>query len=110
MAENVMVLTGSNFDADVKQSNVPVLIDFWAPWCAPCKAVAPIIEELASDYEGRIKMGKLNIDEGDAREIAGQYGIQSIPTLVIVHGGKEVSRLGGARPKEKIVEWIDSNL
>jgi thioredoxin 1 len=107
-AENVHTFTDDNFDEAVLQSKEPVLVDFWAVWCGPCKAIAPVIEELASDYEGRVKIGKMNIDEN--RNVPGQFRITSIPTLLLFKDGKTVQQLVGARPKRDLEAAIDAVL
>ena len=84
------------------------LVDFWAPWCAPCRAVAPVLDQLAGEYGGRLVVGKLNVDENGP--IAAQYNVMGIPTLVLFSGGNEVARLVGAQSKEKIKEMIDNQL
>ena len=89
--------TDQNFDIEVLQSDIPVLVDFWAPWCGPCKMVAPAIEQLAEEYEGKLKVVKLNTD--DNQEIAVRYGIRSIPTMGIFQNGKPVDAIIGAVPK-----------
>jgi len=104
----VLTITEENFEQEVKNDDLPVLIDFWAPWCGPCKMVGPVVEELAEDFKGRLKVGKLNTD--DNQNIAVQYSIQSIPSLVLVKGGEEVDRMIGSRPKETIAEWINSKI
>jgi len=101
-------LTKDNFESEVLQSDLPVLVDFWASWCPPCKMMVPVIEDLSQEYSGKAKIAKLNVDE--VREIASKYGIMSLPTMILFNGGKEVARLTGAMPKEKLSEWIDSNL
>lgn len=106
--DNVLTITEANFESEVKNSSVPVLVDFWAPWCGPCKMVTPIIEELAKEYGDKLKVAKLNTDE--AQSIAVQFGIQSIPSLVLIKEGKEVDRLIGARPKAAIADWINAKL
>ncbi len=101
-----ITLTSDNFEAEVKNSDLPVLVDFWAPWCGPCRMLAPIIDELASDYEGRIKVGKLNVD--DEPSLASAFSVQSIPTLILIKSGVISEVLVGYRPKAEIVKVIDS--
>ena len=103
--ENVADLTDDNFDAEVIQSDVPVLVDFWAPWCGPCRMIAPMVEELASENVGSIKVGKLNIDDSPAA--AQNYGVSSIPTLMVFKGGEVVERLVGVQPKNRLQEALD---
>lgn len=100
MAENVNEFTVENFEAEVIKSDSPVLVDFWAPWCGPCRFIAPVVEELATKYEGKVKVGKLNVD--DHGEIAGQYGIHSIPTLLLFNNGDIADRKVGAVPATEI--------
>ncbi|NOZ88055.1 MAG: thioredoxin [Deltaproteobacteria bacterium] len=97
--------TDSNFDKEVLENDVPVLVDFWAPWCAPCRIVGPVVEDLARDYTGRIKLVKLNVDENP--QIAMRYGIRSIPTLAVFHGGEPVTGVIGAAPKEQLKDMVD---
>ena len=97
-------VTDANFKEEVLESGLPVLVDFWAPWCAPCFIVAPIVEELARDYEGKLKVCKLNVDEGP--NTATQYGIRGIPTLGIFKGGKVVDKVVGAVPRSQLEEKI----
>ncbi len=94
------VFTDDSFESEVLQSDLPVLVDFWAEWCGPCRMVGPILEQLAGEYAGKIKMGKLNVD--DNRQVASQYGIRSIPTFIIFKGGENVKQLVGALPADKI--------
>ena len=101
-------LTEENFESEVMQSDIPVIVDFWATWCPPCKMLAPIFEELAGGYEGKMKFAKLDTDE--VRATAQKYGIMSIPTLIVFKGGKEVERMVGALPKEALKEKIDTLL
>jgi len=101
-------LTDGNFDAEVLQSPVPYLVDFWAPWCGPCRMVAPIIDELATEYNGKLKVGKVNVD--DHQEVAARYGIASIPTLMIFKNGQLVERIVGALPKPMLKQVIDKHI
>jgi thioredoxin 1 len=98
----------SSFDQMVLQSKTPVLVDFWAAWCGPCRMVAPIVEELAGEYEGKVTMVKLNVDENP--QIASQYGIMSIPTLLIFKDGAPVSNIVGFRPKAELKRNLDDVL
>ena len=98
----------ATFDEDVLQSETPVLVDFWAPWCGPCRMLAPTVDAIAEEYEGKVKVGKVNTDENP--QIATQHQINSIPTLMIFKGGEVVERLVGAIPKEKITEKLDAHL
>jgi thioredoxin 1 len=107
-SEHIQIFNDANFQADVLQSDKPVLVDFWASWCAPCRAIAPSVEELAKTYEGKIKVGKLNID--DDQGIPQQYGIRSIPTLLVFKGGKVVDQIVGAVPKSKIEDALKKAL
>lgn len=97
---NKITITESNFEAEVIQSPVPVLLDFWADWCGPCRMIAPFLEELAGEYAGRVKIGTVNVDEETA--LAGQHGIVSIPTLVLYKDGKQAEKKSGAAPKHEI--------
>ena len=99
-------LTEGNFDDEVLKSSVPVLVDFWAEWCAPCRLIAPIVDELATEYAGKVKIGKLNVDQNP--QISMNYGIRSIPTLLIFKDGQAVEQLIGAVPKNTIVEKLNS--
>ena len=98
MAE--LKITRENFENEVMKSNIPVLIDFWAPWCGPCRMMGPIIEQLAEEYEGKAKVGKVNVDEEG--ELSQAFGVMSIPTIVLVKYGKVVKQAVGARPKTEV--------
>lgn len=108
MAGTVPEFTDANFDSEVLKSSTPVLVDFWAPWCGPCRMLAPSIEALSKDYDGKVKVGKLNTD--DNGETAAKFGIRSIPTLLIFKDGQVVNQLVGALPKDKIAEQLDRAL
>ena len=98
----------SNFDQIVLQAKTPVLVDLWAPWCAPCRMVAPVVEELASEYAGKVSFAKLNVDQNP--NTASRYGIMSIPTLLIFKDGKPVSNIVGFRPKAELKRSLDAAL
>ena len=108
MAGKVVELTTENFDQEVVSHSGTVLVDFWAPWCGPCRMVGPVVEQIAEEYDGRAKVAKLNTDE--AGEIASRYGIRSIPTLLFFKNGEMVQQLVGAYPKGKITEKLDAAL
>lgn len=106
MAE--IIITKSNFESEVINSSTPVMVDFWASWCGPCKMLEPIISELAEDYKGRVKVGKVNVDE--EQELAGKYGIEAIPTAIVFKDGKQVDTSVGYRPKEEFCKILESVL
>lgn len=101
-------ITDANFEQEVLKSELPVLIDFWAVWCGPCKMIAPIVAELATEYEGRLKVGKLDVDNN--QEVSVKYGIRSIPTLLIFKDGKIIDQIVGAVPKASIVAKLNTHI
>jgi thioredoxin 1 len=101
-------ITDANFEQEVLKSDIPVLIDLWAVWCGPCKMIAPAIEELAGEYEGKVKIGKVDVDNNP--NVSVQYGVRSIPTLLIFNGGKVVDQIIGAVPKQAIAAKLDAQL
>ena len=101
-------LNENNFKQEVLDSSIPVLVDFWATWCGPCRMVGPIVEEIASDYKDKAKVGKVNTE--DNANLAGEYGVISIPTMIIFKNGKPVDQIIGAVPKEVIVKKMDTHL
>lgn len=105
--EYVKEFTDSNFDQEVLKSGEPVLVDFWAPWCGPCRKLAPVIDELAGEFAGTVKVGKLNIDENG--EAAQKYGVHSIPTLLVFKGGRVVQQIVGLQSKQRLQEVLSSN-
>jgi len=104
VGENVLEITDQNFESDVLQSKTPVVIDFWAEWCGPCKTIAPVIDELADEYLGKVKFGKVNVDFN--QQTAMKYGIRSIPSLLIFKDGSIVNQIIGSVPKDSIVKLL----
>lgn len=101
----VLQVTDASFEADVLKSDVPVLIDFWAPWCGPCRAIAPLVEELAGEYAGKVKIAKMNVD--DNPQVPSRYGVRSIPNLLLFKGGQVKDQIVGAVPKSTLVKAIN---
>lgn len=108
MAENIVEVSDATFEEDILKSDVPALIDFWATWCAPCKAIAPIVEEMAAKYEGRLKVAKMNVD--DNQSTPGKYGVRSIPTLILFKNGEVADQVIGAVSKSHIEDFIERAL
>lgn len=108
MAGKVGEISDSTFEGEVLKSNVPVLVDFWAPWCGPCKSIAPVLEEIAGDYEGKLKVVKVNVDDNPRSPT--QYGVRGIPNLVFFKDGKVVDQIVGAVPKDQLVTAINKVL
>jgi thioredoxin 1 len=105
---NALAATDLNFETEVLQSDVPVLVDFWATWCGPCRMIAPIIEELAGEYAGRVKVAKVDVDQNPG--VATKYGIRSIPTLAVFKNGQVVEMIVGAVPKPAIVKKLEGHI
>jgi thioredoxin 1 len=107
-ASNILVLTVENFQAQVLQSTKPVLVDFWAEWCGPCKMIAPVLDELAAEFDGKVSIGKINVDEQQA--LASQFGVQGIPTLLIFKGGQVIDQVVGLRGKKDLQSRLERAL
>ena len=108
MSENITIVTDSSFAVEVLQANVPVLVDFWAEWCGPCKTLAPTIEAIAKEFAGKVKIAKLNVDEN--HKISTSYSIRGIPTLILFKGGKISATKVGVATKAQLVDFINANL
>ncbi|HEX3870998.1 MAG TPA: thioredoxin [Pirellulales bacterium] len=106
MAGNVVEITDQNFQSEVLSSSDPVLVDFWAPWCGPCRMIAPMVEELAGEYKGSVKIGKINIDDNPSA--ANNFGVSSIPTIMIFKSGEVVERFVGVQPKNRLQAALDA--
>ena len=101
---SIIAVTEATFNQEVLESEVPVLVDFWAPWCGPCRMVGPVVEQVATEYEGKVKVVKLNTDENPT--VASRYGIRSIPTLIVFKGGRQVDTVVGAVPKTTLIKTL----
>ena len=101
-------INDANFKSEVTDSEIPVLVDFWAPWCGPCRTVAPVLEELAKEYDGKVKVVKLNVDENQST--ASEFGVRSIPTLILFKAGKVLEQTVGVQPKENLKQMVEKSL
>ena len=108
MSDHIVYTTDANFENDVLKSSVPVLVDYWAEWCGPCKMIAPILDEVAGDYQGKLKIAKVNVDENQL--VTQKYGIRSIPTLMIFKDGNVQAQKVGAMSKSQLAAFIETNL
>ncbi len=104
-SEHLCIVSDADFEEQILKSDKPALVDFWAAWCGPCRTVGPVIEELAAEYSGKVKIAKLNVDEN--KEVPGKYGVRGIPTLMLFKDGKVVDQVVGAHPKNRIKELLD---
>ena len=105
---DMKTLTAENFEQEILQADKPAIVDFWATWCGPCRMLAPVIEEIANEYEGKVKVGKVNVD--DEQELAIRYGVMSIPSVIFFKDGKEIDRKVGVMPAGAFTQVLDSNL
>jgi thioredoxin 1 len=108
MSDSIVEVSDSSFDSQVLQADMPVLVDFWAPWCGPCKAIAPILDEVATEYQGKLIVAKINIDDNPESPV--KYGVRGIPTLLLVKDGQVAATKVGALTKSQLTAFIDSNL
>ncbi len=108
MSANIVTLTSSNFDDEIKEAATPILVDFWAEWCGPCRMVTPVLEKLADEYAGKARVGKVNVDEHSG--LAAKFGVQSIPTLLLFKEGKVVEQFIGATSRDVLAELLDKHV
>ena len=108
MSDKIIHVTDANFEAEVLQSDLPVVLDFWAPWCGPCKMVAPLLDQLADELDGKVKIAKINVD--DNQNVPAQFGIRGIPTLIVFKGGKAVANKVGALAKPQLEAFINASI
>jgi thioredoxin len=107
MSQNILTLTNANFDEEIKKPGAPILVDFWAEWCGPCRMVTPVLEKLAEEYAGKARVGKVNVDEHSS--LAAKFGVQSIPTLLLFKEGKVVEQYIGATSRDTLAKMIDKH-
>ena len=107
MSEKIVTLTNGNFESEVKNAGTPILVDFWAEWCGPCRMVAPVLEQIADEMQGKVRIGKVNVDEESS--LAGRYGIQSIPTLLLFRDGRVVDQYIGATSRDVLVKMLQKH-
>ena len=107
MSDKIIHVTDATFEAEVLQSSVPVLLDFWAPWCGPCKMIAPILDQLAEEYDGKVKIAKMNVDENQG--VPAQFGIRGIPTMIVFKDGKNVANKVGALAKPQLEAFLNAS-
>ncbi|XXQ68378.1 thioredoxin TrxA [Neisseriaceae bacterium B1] len=108
MSDKIVHVTDATFEAEVLQANVPVLLDFWAPWCGPCKMIAPVLDQLAEEFDGKVKIAKMNVDEN--QNIPAQFGVRGIPTLIVFKDGKPIANKVGALAKAQLEAFVNASI